>query len=242
VTATPSKSLPIYKKICSDIADQIRRGKLVPGEQLPSERELGLRRRISRMTARQVYQRLEEDGLVSRTDRQGWFVADARLQFSLTRSVSFIHNLAAQGVKAKAEFLQAGRMPAPQAVKKDLQLRKGQEVQAITRLLTIRGEPALVETMYFLPEKFPGILDLPLSGSILPVWRDTYNVTVHRGENTISGGFLSDGDAKVLKVRKGSPGIFLAQTMFDQNGKPFAHARQHWRNDIAEFFITVKFD
>ena len=48
--------------------------------------------------------------------------------------------------------------------------------------------------------------------------------------------------ARALKVRKGSPGILLMQTMFDQDGAPFAVAHQHWRNDVAEFSVNVDFD
>lgn len=240
--ANRSNPEPIYKRLAAELAEQIRRGKRAPGEQLPSERELGLDRNISRMTARQVYQRLAEDGLVSRSDRRGWFVAEQRPQFSLTRSVSFINNLTAQGVMAKMEVLESAQIPAPDLVRKELRLRSGQRVQSIRRLLRVRNEPALVEMLYFRAERFPGILDLPLGGSLLPVWRDTYNVVVGRSENTISGGYLSDKDARSLKVRKGSPGISLSQTILDQHDQPLAYARQNWRIDIAEFFISVKFE
>ena len=241
MTAERSEAQPVYKKISLAILEQIRRGKLSAGAQLPSERDLGEQWQISRMTARQVYRHLEEEGHVSRSDRRGWFVTEGKFEFSLTRSVSFTNNLTAQGVQAGMELLDSERIAAPEFVRTELKLRKDTQVQSVRRLLRIRGEPALTETLYFVPKQFPGILDLPLTGSLLPIWRERYDVRVGSSENRISGGWLSDSDAKALGVRKGSPGIFLSQTMFDQSGEPFAHTRQHCRNDIAEFAVTVAF-
>src|SRR5579871_940609 len=142
-----SETPPIYKQLSSEISDRINRGKLSPGEQLPSERELGLRHKISRMTARQVYRHLEERGLVSRSDRRGWFVAEGPFQFSLTRSASFTNNLMAQGIQTGMEVLHCARIRAPSLVRMSLRLRNGQYVQSIKRLLAIRGQPALTETV-----------------------------------------------------------------------------------------------
>ncbi len=240
--ARESETDPIYKQIASEISRRIDRGKLSPGEQLPSERELGLQHDISRMTARQVYRHLEESGLVSRSDRRGWFVAEGPFQFSLTRSASFTNNLLAQGVQTGMEVLDCARIPAPEHIRKSLRLRDGQQVQSIKRLLAIRGQPALTETIYFLPKAFPGILDLPLNGSLLALWRDKYGVTVGRSENAITGGYLSDADAVLLKVKKGAAGIFLSQTIFDKQGAPISYSRQNCRIEVAEFFVSVQFE
>jgi len=237
-----SETPPIYKQLSSEISDRINRGKLSPGEQLPSERELGLRHKISRMTARQVYRHLEERGLVSRSDRRGWFVAEGPFQFSLTRSASFTNNLMAQGIQTGMEVLHCARIRAPSLVRMSLRLRNGQYVQSIKRLLAIRGQPALTETVCFPSEAFPGILDLPLTGSLLSLWQSKYGVAVGRSENAITGGYLSLEDARLLKVRKGSAGIFLSQTIYDKHDLPVAYARQNCRLEAAEFFVSVDFD
>jgi DNA-binding transcriptional regulator YhcF (GntR family) len=55
---------PIYVQIVRQIKEQILVGELVPGDELPSVRELGESLGISLHTARSAYQTLSEEGLV----------------------------------------------------------------------------------------------------------------------------------------------------------------------------------
>ena len=55
---------PIYVQIVRQIKEQILVGELVPGDELPSVRELGDSLGISLHTARSAYQALSEEGLL----------------------------------------------------------------------------------------------------------------------------------------------------------------------------------
>ena len=55
---------PIYLQIVRQVKEQILIGELVPGDELPSVRELGDSLGISLHTARSAYQALSEEGLV----------------------------------------------------------------------------------------------------------------------------------------------------------------------------------
>ncbi len=55
---------PIYVQIVRQIKEQILVGELVPGEELPSVRDLGESLGISLHTARSAYQTLAEEGLL----------------------------------------------------------------------------------------------------------------------------------------------------------------------------------
>ncbi len=236
------QSVPIIKVICYDIAGQIRAGVLAPGTKLPSERELGDTRQISRMTARRIYERLESDGLVSRSHRRGWFVSEARLQFALMKSVSFINNAAVRGRDAGSLLLLADKRPPPDHVRAALQLKRGQETYYLRRLLHLGGRPAAIETMYLGCPRFPGFLDHTLTGSILALWEEAYGITVGHAEAALRGTYLADDDATILSVPKGSPGITLTQTMVDSEGEPFAYDCQDWRFEVAEFLISADFE
>ena len=74
----PDRSL--VKQLKDLILEQIRTGKLAPGDKVPSERELTLLYGVSRATARNTILGLANDGLVTRTVGSGTYVAaDARL-------------------------------------------------------------------------------------------------------------------------------------------------------------------
>ena len=61
-----------YQLVSDIIVGNIESEKLDSGDKLPSERELAEQFDLSRMTARNVYLKLERDGYISRLDRQGW--------------------------------------------------------------------------------------------------------------------------------------------------------------------------
>jgi GntR family transcriptional regulator len=55
---------PIYSQIVSEIKEQIRAGTLVPGDELPSVRELADNLNINLHTAHKAYQVLREQGII----------------------------------------------------------------------------------------------------------------------------------------------------------------------------------
>ena len=65
---------PPYLAIADDIAGQIERGELLPGEQIPSVTVIMDRYRVSRPTARRVLTELNQRGLTDPVPGWGTFV------------------------------------------------------------------------------------------------------------------------------------------------------------------------
>ena len=72
-----SSAVPIYRQIVDQIGYQIANGTLRAGDRLPSVRELARRLPVNQNTVLKAYVLLEEDGLISRKQGDGTFVADA---------------------------------------------------------------------------------------------------------------------------------------------------------------------
>ena len=68
--------VPYYRQIVDQLGELIRSGRLRPGEQLPSVRELAARLLVSLITTRRAYSDLEAQGLIVRRQGQGSFVAE----------------------------------------------------------------------------------------------------------------------------------------------------------------------
>jgi DNA-binding FadR family transcriptional regulator len=60
-----SQMARIYERIAGSITRQIEQGRLVPGDKLPSERDMARRHKVSRVAVREAYRSLEERGVVS---------------------------------------------------------------------------------------------------------------------------------------------------------------------------------
>lgn len=72
--APKSVPLPKYKRLQTHLLEQMKDGKLVPGQSLPTEQELAVRMDMARNTVRQALADLERQGLIQRVRGKGTFV------------------------------------------------------------------------------------------------------------------------------------------------------------------------
>lgn len=69
-----SSMVPIYEQLVEQIKTEILQSELMEGEGLPSVRKLSAELRISSLTVKKAYDRLEEEGLVTTVHGKGTFV------------------------------------------------------------------------------------------------------------------------------------------------------------------------
>ena len=71
-----NNSVPSYLQIVSEIKKQIVSGKLIPGERIPSVRELALTYKVNPNTMQKALIELEENGLIKTERTNGKFVTE----------------------------------------------------------------------------------------------------------------------------------------------------------------------
>jgi len=72
---------PIYEQISRQIKDSIITGILIPGQALPSIRNLARQLRISVITTKRAYEELEREGFIETVGGKGSFVAGQNREF-----------------------------------------------------------------------------------------------------------------------------------------------------------------
>ena len=70
-----SSMIPIYEQIVDQVKNQIIAGEISENEALPSVRTLSAELKISALTVKKAYDRLEEEGFVVTVHGKGTFVA-----------------------------------------------------------------------------------------------------------------------------------------------------------------------
>ena len=70
-----SSMIPVYEQVVEQIRQQIMLGTLKEGEGLPSVRSFANELKISALTVKKAYDKLEEDGLVVTVHGKGSYVA-----------------------------------------------------------------------------------------------------------------------------------------------------------------------
>lgn len=71
----PKAAAPIYRQIADQIQRAVAAGKLQPGDQLPSVRELAAQLLVNPNTVAKVYRDLEREGLLEARRGQGTYVS-----------------------------------------------------------------------------------------------------------------------------------------------------------------------
>lgn len=128
--------LPKYLQIAGYIRDQIVRGDLRPGDEVPSERELAATWSVARPTATRALEVLRVQGLVESRRGSGTYVREARAaprareRYERARDLGTMYSLG-----ESVEFLATTLAPGPEHVIEALQLPTGSNAIRRARLL-----------------------------------------------------------------------------------------------------------
>lgn len=95
--------IPIYEQLMEQIKSEIISGKLEDNEALPSVRALSGELKISALTLKKAYDKLEEEGFVTTIHGKGTFVSAADKQLALEARKKAVEDDFAKAVeKAKS--------------------------------------------------------------------------------------------------------------------------------------------
>lgn len=81
----PDSTVPIYLQIVHAIKHQVATGRLKPGEQLPTVRELATTLRINPNTVARAYDQLDIDNVITTQQGRGTYVRERPNDVHLTR-------------------------------------------------------------------------------------------------------------------------------------------------------------
>lgn len=102
---------PLYRQLVQHVVSAVERGRLKPGDRLPSVAELARKLKLSKITVVKAYGELEQKGLVSSQVGRGTFVADAPVSEprpEVARSIRKLRETYARGLR---ELLSLDRPP-----------------------------------------------------------------------------------------------------------------------------------
>lgn len=217
-----SISGPIYQVIVRDIADQISRGSLKPGDQLDSELRLAEHYGVSRMTLRQALGELESSGMVVRRHGSGTFVrAPEQLHRRVNQLGAFHEEM---GLDARAIdtrlLVQEVIAPGPE-IAADLRLGSGQTTSHLVRLRTLKRVPIAVQESWIPYLLAPALgRDGLVDGSLYATMKERADLEVRSAEQSISAAAADEQLAVLLEVPVGSPVMTIRRVSSAANGDP----------------------
>nr|WP_026123805.1 GntR family transcriptional regulator [Nocardiopsis chromatogenes] len=210
----PTSPVPKYAQLRDLLLDWIDEHGLAVDDPIPSERELGGRYGLSRMTVRQTVDVMVSEGKLYRVPGKGTFVARPKIAMPLELA-SFTEDMRARGFTPGSRDLARRTSPASAHTARLLDLPPGDPVLHIERLRTADGEPMAVERTTLPLAPLPGLERVALADrSLYRILEEEYGILLDSGEQTIEAGICDPADAKLLGLANNSPVLSMQRRSF----------------------------
>ncbi|HFH4328811.1 UTRA domain-containing protein [Pseudomonas aeruginosa] len=232
----PSRPLTV---IYQSLREQIERGLLARGSKLPSERQLSELFSTTRITLREALGQLEDQGLIYREERRGWFVSPQRLLYNPLVRSHFHAMVADQGRVPETEVLGAAMIPASVDICQRLELPALSRVFQIRRARRVDGRLVLYVEHYLNPAYFPGIERFDLTRSLTDLYANHYSIRYGRVRFEMVPTILPAEAAGPLRVSVGSPALQIVRVNRDQAGRLIDCDLEYWRHDALQVNVEV---
>lgn len=239
-------NIPLYVKLEQIIKSKIMTGEFLPGEQIPTEKELAGTYQVSSITARQAVLNLVQQGLLLRKQGKGTFVQDrvTKLKNIMTLNVrGDIDDVVPEGLALqKVDVLDINRITCPKKIASALNLPEGGEIFQIRRTRSDDAGGVLSYVKNYLPVEIGEKIqkkDL-LTYSMLHVLRNKVGLPLRTVEQYVMAVIADYEIASALSTSISSPVLYLETIIFEEGNKPTEYVQTFYRSD--QFKYTLKFD
>ena len=233
--------LPLHVQVKQALKDRIVRRTWKPGDLVPGDLELCDQFGVSRTTVRQGLAELAYEGWVVLERGRGTFVAPAKLtERAIERLSGFFEDMVALGYPPVSQALQQQVRGADEYVAARLNLKVGARIVEIERLRFVEGEPVVLTTTYLPHALVPGLETADLTRRSLYEYLETEcGLSLARGRRTIEAVAADARQARLLRIRKGAPLVFLQSVSYLADGRPIEFYLAFHRGDRSRFEVEL---
>ena len=232
ITIDRTSVVPLYFQIRESLLAEIRSGRLRAGDPLLSEQQISAQLGVSRMTARQALQSLCSLGVAYRLQGKGTFVSKNKFEINFRHVQSFTEQMSALGFSVSSKVLALGLVPAPPEVAVALRVAPDSEVVRLERLRMAATLPVAIELSHLPHHLCPGLVErFGPKDSLYETLAKRYGIHIQVADETVEVGLAGNEDARLLRVRKGSPLFFFTRVTYLADGQPLEYVKSRYRAD-----------
>jgi GntR family transcriptional regulator len=148
--------------------------------------------------------------------------------------------LRSQGVVAGTRVLSARLAEADDVTAQALRARPGELVIDLVRIRLADGSPFSLEHAKFPARRFPGLLELPLGGSVYELIEEHFGARPAEAVERIEVAAASADEAAILDVEPGAPLMAITRTTADADGEPIEFSRDLFRADRTRIVVRTE--
>ncbi|MEV8396621.1 GntR family transcriptional regulator [Streptomyces niveus] len=228
-----------YLEIAEALRQSILDGEYPLGARLPSESDLAAQWSASRGTVRQAVGLLASEGLIGSRQGARRVVLRQERRHSFQQLNSFAQWARAMGSEVASRILTRTTRQATAEETARLGIAPGSEVLDVLRLRHLDGEPVLVERTAYTDWVAPAVRALPDDCvSIMDSIAADAGIVAHYGEHLIDALAAGSEDARLLRVRRGSPLLRQRYLTYTAAGRPIEWTDDRYRAGTVAFSVS----
>jgi GntR family transcriptional regulator len=233
--------IPIYYQLGELIKELIAKGELKPGDSLPAEREYAEKFQISRMTVRQAFTQLVNEGYLHRVQGRGTFIAERKpkIEQGLQGLTSFTEDMVSRGMKPGSQLIKFEIIPATNDIARELGIQEYGPVYEIQRIRLADDMPMALETNYISANFIKGLTEQIVNQSLYAYIEDTLKLKIDHASQVIESSVADEMEAEYLKVQEGAPVMLIQRNTFLSDGTPVEYVKSSYRADRYKFKIQM---
>lgn len=237
----PNDYTPKYYQLASILREQIEQGKLAEHETIPSERSLEEIYSVSRTTIRQAIDLLVRQGFLYREHGRGTFVSPQKLQKGISELTSFSEDMRRRGLEPGQKILDFSMLPAPENVRRHLELPEGGEVLRIERLRLGDGVPMGLQTSFIALPSGQTVTreEVEQIGSIYRLLQEKFHLIPTEADETLEVTLATPQEAALLQISAGSPLLLSERTTYSQVRRAIEFVKILYRGDRYRYYAKL---
>jgi GntR family transcriptional regulator len=214
---------PLYLQIKALLVRSLDTGEWRPGEAIPSEIELARRFGVSQGTVRKAIDALAGDNLVVRRQGKGTFVATHTEERS--SSFRFLRIRRNDGIDEYPEsrLVDLKRAKASVETARLLDLKPGDPVVVLKRVLLYAGEPAVLDEITLPAALFRGLTRAKFDayeGSMYSFFETQFGVRMLKADERLRAIGADEATAATLGVAVGTPLLAVERVAYTYGDRP----------------------
>ena len=230
---------PLYYQVVDILKAKIRNETLKVGDKLPSEHELMKDFGVSRITVRKAVSELAAEGLVYSIHGKGTFVAEKRIKRTLGKLLGYIEELEIDGFKAEVEVVKAEFETPTLRMIEALRIEPDDQVFKLERLISVMGEPLLVDYGWF-PKAFGRYLETAdLRKGVHYHVLELAGLKLSHAVQEITAGTAVPADAALLKIKPNTPVLLIDRVTYAKNDIPVSFSKAVYRADRYSYKVDL---
>lgn len=215
-------NLPLYRQIKISIEQDIQKGILKAGEQLPSEHELMLQYGVGRATIRKAIEILELEKTIIKKRGIGTFVNQKIKSLGFEPFLSWSFATDGIGLKTKNVVIDKNIVELTEILKNKTRLLNEAESFYMLRYRKVEEINIAIEKSYFLKSFSEKIESYNLEGSLAKIFIEEFNTDISKVEQIIEKRVGTQDEIQALHLNADDEVLELKRWIYvENNSMPF---------------------